>query len=43
MRLGEDIMNLEKFGKLMLNMMVVWFLVVAGLGLVISFKNGIFL
>ena len=36
-------MSLEKFGKLTLYMMVVWFLVVAGLGLVISFKNGVFL
>jgi hypothetical protein len=35
-------MDLEKFGKLALNLMVSWFLLVAGLGLVISFKNGIF-
>ncbi len=35
-------MDLEKFGKLVLNFMVIWFFLVAGLGLVISFKNGIF-
>ncbi len=35
-------MDIEKFGKLTLNLMVIWFLVVASLGLVISFKNGIF-
>jgi len=35
-------MDLEKFGKLTLNLMVIWFLLVASLGLVISFKNGVF-
>jgi hypothetical protein len=35
-------MDLEKFGKLTLNLMVIWFLLGAGLGLVISCKNGIF-
>jgi len=35
-------MNLEKFGQMTLGLMVVWFLLVAGLGLVISFKNGTF-
>jgi len=35
-------MELEKFGKLTLNLLIVWFLLVAGLGLVISFKNGVF-
>lgn len=35
-------MDLEKFGKLTYNLMVIWFLLVAGLGLIISFKNGIF-
>ena len=35
-------MDLEKFGKLTLNLMVIWFLLVAGLGLVISCKNGMF-
>lgn len=35
-------MNLEKFGQLTLKLMIIWFLVVAGLGLVISFKNGVF-
>lgn len=33
---------LEKFGSLVMALMVVWFLVVAGLGLVISFGNGTF-
>jgi len=35
-------MNLEKFGRLTLGLMVAWFLIVAGLGLVISFRNGVF-
>ncbi len=35
-------MNLDKFGKLTLALMVAWFLIVAGLGLVISFRNGVF-
>lgn len=35
-------MDMEKFGKFSLNLMVVWFLLVAGLGLVISFNNGVF-
>ncbi len=35
-------MNLEKFGKLTLNLMIIWFLLIAGLGLLISFKNGVF-
>jgi len=32
----------EKFGKITTFLMVVWFVVVAGLGLVISFGNGAF-
>ena len=35
-------MNLEKFGKLALWLMVAWFIAVVGLGLVISFRNGVF-
>ena len=35
-------MSLEKFGKLTLWLMFAWFIVVAGLGLVISFRNGVF-
>jgi len=33
---------MEKFGKLTTFLMVAWFVVVAGLGLVISFSNGTF-
>ena len=35
-------MDLEKFGKLTLNLLIIWFLLIAGLGLIISFKNGVF-
>lgn len=35
-------MKLEKYGQLCLTMMLIWFLLVAGLGLVISFQNGTF-
>jgi hypothetical protein len=33
---------MERLGKLVLSLMVIWFILVAGLGLVISFNNGTF-
>ncbi len=33
---------MEKFGRITTFLMVAWFVVVAGLGLVISFGNGTF-
>ncbi len=31
---------MEKFGKLTVTLLVVWFIAVAGLGIVLSFMNG---
>jgi hypothetical protein len=33
---------MERLGRLVLSLMVIWFVLVAGLGLVISFNNGTF-
>jgi hypothetical protein len=34
--------NMEKFGKLATGLMIVWFIVVAGFGIVLSLMNGTF-
>ncbi len=33
---------MEKFGKLTTALMIAWFIVVAGFGIVLSFINGVF-